>query len=485
MGNGGEGACGPRPAQRGLRRSLATLGALALLAACASPPEGPGGSGELVSRAERACGLPFLRPVDVRKVAPAEVRALLARELDATIPEPDLRRRGRLLAWVGMLPPDADLRALLLDFSATVAGGFYAPIAGRVFRVAVPGGFEPPAASAEAVLVHELCHALQDQNGVLLRLGLALRDDDDAAFALAALLEGEALLAEVLDREARTGEAPPVPTELAAEFDLRALAAEHPEVPRYVREGLALRYLAGYRLVFEARVVRGLSRGWLWFRPPLSSAQVLHPERLLDGEEASSLHVAPPDGVAPAGCRELARNHLGELGLRIWLEEGGVPSAEAEAAGSVLRGDLLQGFACREGGALAWMLEAASPDGRRLLREALTKRLMGHRPTAGLRGAMAIRCTARRCLLSAGLSRAVARSLLLGARERPLATVGDLLEVHPALRERLRALGAVPPAAARPRAWGGGPRPVPARRSDFRGGSGGRGPATASQGSTR
>ncbi len=400
-------------------------------------------------------------------MAPAEVEAALARELDRTLPEPHLRRQGRLLAWVGMLPPATDLRAVLLAFSASVAGGFYAPLEGRVFRVEVPGGFDPPAASEEAVLLHELCHALQDQNGILLRLSLALRDHDDAAFALAALLEGEALFAELLDRELRTGEPPPGPGELAGEFDLRALAAEHPEVPRYFREGLALRYLAGYRLVFEARVVRGLGREWLWSRPPLSSAQVLHPERLLDGGEAGrALDLTLPDGFVPSGCRELARNRLGELGLRIWLEEGGVDGATAEAAGATLRGDLLVGFECPEGGALAWLLAAGDVEARRVLQGAVEERLRRRRPGRELRGEFALRCRGGRCLLAAGLPRALARSMLFEARGRPLARVGDLLAAHPELGERLHALGASPPAP------GGGP-------------GGPAAPPGAAQGSTR
>lgn len=390
-------------------------------------------------------------------MAPGEVAELLAAELDGVLPRVHLRRQGRLLGWLGLVPPGTDLRSVLLEFSASVAGGFYAPLAGRVFRVEVPGGLEGPTPSAEAVLVHEWCHALQDQNGILLRLSLVLRDHDDAAFALASLLEGEALLAEILDRAAGTGEAPPSPDELAGEFDLRAVAAEHPGVPHYFREGLALRYLAGYRLVFEARIRRGFDRGWLWSRPPLASGEVLHPERLLDGDGAvGALDLVPPEGFVPAGCRELARNRLGELGLRIWLEEGEVASEEAEAAGAALRGDLVIGFVCPEGGALAWLLAVEGPEAVRRLREAVQRRLLGRPLGPGLRDPPVLRCTRARCLLSAGVADPVARRLLLDTRERRIGGVDALLAAYPELLDRLQALGVPPPEAGAPGPTGAG-----------------------------
>ena len=58
--------------------------------------------------------------------------------------------------------------------------------------------------------MHELVHALQDQNSDWVQALLGLRNHDDLAFAIGALLEGDALVAEFSEATARGHAVPPV-----------------------------------------------------------------------------------------------------------------------------------------------------------------------------------------------------------------------------------------------------------------------------------
>jgi hypothetical protein len=91
--------------------------------------------------------------------------------------------------------------------------------------------------------------------------------------------------------------------------------------------------------------------------PPASTEQVIHPDKYTAHE--LPLEVNPAADLAtkpPSGWSEAARDTLGELTLRVWLNTGGVTAPDAATATAGWGGDRLVLFA-GPGGATALALE--------------------------------------------------------------------------------------------------------------------------------
>lgn len=196
----------------------------------------------------------------------------------------------RILAALGAIPPDTDLRTLLQDALAGGVVGFYdTDTQELVVRAGEPGGRLSPL--EELILAHELQHAVADQ-----RLGLPDVGDDpgreDAAFAAQALVEGDATL--TMQRYAEVALSVVDQLRLATEGLGGAELQPTGELPHLIRRSLEFPYREGLAFVREL-VADG---GWeavdaAYERLPRTTAEILFPERYLDGEEPSPLSPVP------------------------------------------------------------------------------------------------------------------------------------------------------------------------------------------------
>lgn len=425
---------------------------VALGLACARPRLPERDVLALARRAEDARGLHFRETVDTRLLDPGEAQRLLASELDAAYPDDALARDARAAGWLGLLPTDTDLRGTILRFGGEAVVGFYAPVRRRLVVI---GRAWPEAGAAarlelEGVVVHELAHALQDQHGDRIAAVLGLRGQDDLAFALGAFLEGEALFVEYADAEAAGGGARPPADELARRLGTRTAEAEYPDVPRAVREPFLLQYPLGYALVDALVAAGGTARlDAAALDPPLSSEQLLHPEKYLDpAQRELPLFLRLPADVAPDGCRELQRQSYGELSLRIWLREraaarGGDPDApEVAAAADGWAGDRAVAFACDDRGAFGWLVRFdTAPDAEEFAGSA-SRAVEGLQAAADLAGAARIERRGADVLVSAGLGRAARGRLLDEVQATVYPDLASFLAAHPEVLEEARRLRA-------------------------------------------
>jgi hypothetical protein len=410
---------------------LLAAAAAALAAACALVGPRPLEAellAELSARAEHARGLLFPAPIVAERLPTGRVRGVLAAELDAAYHPEDFARAEALERALGLLPPGIGLREALLDLQAGAVAGFYTPLRRRLYVVADGslGGALPE--EAGSVVVHELVHALQAAHTPLLDVLLGLEDHDDLAFALGALLEGDALWATFRDLTTQTGTAAPLAADFAAEMRLDDPDAPGAEAPRILRESFLLQYPLGYALA-EALGERGGSAALdaALADPPLSSEALLHPERYLEAqpEPLPWLRLTPPELSLP-GCGPVASNVFGELGLRIWARERGASAASAAAAAEGWDGDCAAVFECGGEPAFAWLVQfdgAADAAEFADLAEA-----------AALPGT-ALERSGRRVLLSAGLP-PEARGAALAAPERRFEDLAGYLAARPEVLER-------------------------------------------------
>jgi hypothetical protein len=267
--------------------------------------EQDGGTPEaLQERVAEVGGVPFREAVPLNYLDPAELEGYLRRLVDVEYPESLAAADQRTLVAFDLLPSDTDLRGVRTRLLLENVIGFYddRPSEKRLFAVSRTRQLTP---TNRIVLVHELRHALQDQHanlhGVLPR---SIGDFDDRRLAFMSVLEGDATL--VMMRY--LAELLPVGGEAIEEATLPTPAVEG--APPVLRDQLVRPYVDGLALA-RAMHSRG---GWgalreAWSRPPPSTEQVLHPEKLFAGESPREVVVS----WAPREGRQLAEGVLGEL----------------------------------------------------------------------------------------------------------------------------------------------------------------------------
>lgn len=257
-----------------------------------------------------------------------------AREMTAVLGGDELRDLSRLAIAGGLLPAGTDLATLAAGFTASASSAIYSPLDRRVLLLK-DGGKQKKLVD-ESLLAHELTHALQDQHFELLRLFEVRPYDFDRAEAVFAVVEGDATN---VQRRIEGGEAwSRLTLEEVARSEGARFGAAGRELgalfPPLLTETFLFRYRDGARFVETVRRKSG-ARGVdeLFRRPPVSSEQVLHPEKYFAGEgprEARSDEAR----FAAAGWGMSAATPLGEIGARaLLLKAVGRREAERAAAG--------------------------------------------------------------------------------------------------------------------------------------------------------
>jgi hypothetical protein len=304
---------------------------------------------ELMAQTEQVRELKFLEPVPVV----IQDRAAITAYIEDQIENEELDRAKTLYSALGLLERDVDIKALLVRVLGEQILGYFDPKQKRlvvrddIMRSIPSEAHKPPASTfdeAKVALVHELVHALQCQH-----LGLSEHVDDkrdaDEDNAYRALIEGDASLAMIgfliqqqqpgLSLGRLTGD----PLWLRS---LDAMAEQLPlgeielaNAPEIVRGPLLFAYLDG--LAF-ASYLHGRG-GWKavdksYRRPPLSTKQVLHPERYLNGGLFTAVRLPDLPSLSSAGYRIAQEDSLGELEIGIFFNQ----ALEQESAKQVAEG---------------------------------------------------------------------------------------------------------------------------------------------------
>lgn len=257
-------------------------------------------------------GLAVREPVSPDLLPTAEFTALVTELVseDYTAADADLDRR--VLAALGAVDPAADLRSMVLDLVGEQAAGFYdTDTAQLVVRADDPEAVLGPA--GQMILAHEIQHAIADQH-----LGMPVDDDApedaDGAHASLALVEGDATLLmqqfavdalDLMDRLAVASD----PSVAGSQEQLEAY-------PAYLQRELVFPYTEGMAFVCDLYA----SGGWAavdaaYADPPVTTAQILWPERYAAGEDAIA-----PDGLGTPGG-EWSQAHTDTFGAAelLWL----------------------------------------------------------------------------------------------------------------------------------------------------------------------
>jgi hypothetical protein len=285
---------------------------------------------------QRIRGLDFTSAVPIVVRTPDQARRLIDAEISRDQTNEQLRIGGISGAMTGLYPAGIDLKADALKFLSSQIIGFYEPHQKEM--VIVKGGFGEQMLSGghltnrqeQMVLAHELTHALQDQHFSVERMIQKVKDNDDRALALKAVLEGDATIAGAGYVAGRLDDAT-LALIVASLADLpEKTAAQSPGVPLGILAPLSFQYADGVRFVAEAWR-RG---GWdgvdaLYRNPPQSTQQIMQPELYFERPSPpAQIEIAGYDAVLP-GWKKVDDDSYGELLLRVILRSHLPPHAPA------------------------------------------------------------------------------------------------------------------------------------------------------------
>jgi hypothetical protein len=221
---------------------------------------------------------------------------------------------GLVLQRLGLLPIGYDILHSMEWSTRNGVLGYYDPEAENMTIVADPDDVGP---GQLMVLAHEHAHALQDQH-----FNLESRDErvaGDEAVAFDALTEGEATLVMAVWANKRLGadgfaelESSDIPTDKAPIGGIPAVLERAGEFP----------YVDGLAFVFD----RWGAGDWgaidaLWAAPPVSSEQIMHPERYPD-DVPDRLELPDIAATLGAGWELAADLVMGEMQIGVLLADG-------------------------------------------------------------------------------------------------------------------------------------------------------------------
>jgi len=254
----------------------------------------------------------------------------------------ETRAEEQALKMFGLVPQDFNLARETEDLLGEQAAAFYDYKKKRLYIIdSTPEGEEQ-----QMALVHELAHALADQQHSLGKFLSQGSPDSDETSAREAVMEGQATWLTWAYEAKRAGGKGEVPLklleQLTREHDDGALYPVLDRTPLYMRESLLFPYNAGAR--FQDAVYRKMGREAfeaVFARGPRSTQQILHPAAYFDNKAPGSVEPLSLDkfeGKRAGQFRAIIEGAVGEFDHAVLLrqyigQEQGVEAARHWRAG--------------------------------------------------------------------------------------------------------------------------------------------------------
>jgi hypothetical protein len=215
-----------------------------------------------------------------------------------------------VLKLLQLIPPDLDYTATIDDLLEGGVLGFYDDEAKELFVLGDPK--DDLDVATQSTMVHELTHALTDQHFDFGTRNRTLADQDlgEEAYALSALVEGDAELVRTIWTDQHLNARQQLEAELGSTGDASAYAG----VPGYILDSLYFPYLAGLDFVTALHDGGGFAAiDGAYRQPPTSSEEILHPDRYVPGQTWT--RPVLPDLAAATGCTAVDTSTIGEFDM--------------------------------------------------------------------------------------------------------------------------------------------------------------------------
>lgn len=278
--------------------------------------------------------LELIEPLDIEMQTREELQEWLLESVEDH-PADEQADAERVLTFLGLIEPGTDIIEMETELLGEQVAGYYDPET-RSMVVVAAGDTEKLSANDEITFAHEAVHALQDQHfGLMDVRGDIDEISDDEYLATTAMIEGDATLAQVL----YIVEYPQLFRALEEELE----AYESPvldSAPLYYSATLLFPYDQGATFVMEIYD----EGGWdavnaMYDNPPVTTEQILHPEKYLDGEGAIEVESPNPQESLGEDWVVLDENVFGEFMIDIFLQNGGARERDSRTASEGWGGD--------------------------------------------------------------------------------------------------------------------------------------------------
>lgn len=275
-----------------------------------------------LKEASAMTGFAIKRPVPAAMMSAQDLEKYLKGKMKEEVNPNKVDIEEVVLKLFGFAPPDFKLKQTTLDLLQEQAAAFYDFKTKKLYVLDhVQEGLGPE------LLIHELGHALADQNFGLKKFLNGAKGDDDAALARMAVMEGQAmwLMGEHAAQQAGSSlkNSPEMVRRMSEPED--ANDEKFPvmkRVPLYLKESLLFPYSWGFRFQAAVCAREADCMRRVFEKPPASSAQVMHPDLYFAGVMPEK--VVPPE--APKGWKEKVEGSLGEVDFSVLLRTFGLES---------------------------------------------------------------------------------------------------------------------------------------------------------------
>ncbi len=271
----------------------------------------------VLAKLSEITGMPVKHHLRFQSISKTEISSYLEERAKKTIKSKEIMAEESALRLLGLVPEGFDLRKMTVDLLTEQAAAFYDYERKKLFLADwTPGGMR------DETVVHELAHALADQNVNLGKYEKKVESDSEQSAAREAVVEGQAQYLTLAYAAAAKGEHPLDIVPDSSDFDSTAdPTGEYPvfdRAPLYFRLTLIFPYTWG--MAFQAAVVQRLGReGFrkVFADAPVSTQQILHPDMYFNHIKPAVVDLPDP----PKHAKAIFGSTLGELDHRVLLEQ--------------------------------------------------------------------------------------------------------------------------------------------------------------------
>jgi hypothetical protein len=265
--------------------------------------------------------LPFKADLPVKYLNQRQLKRYIESIVNREYPGEQAQKESWFLHLMGFTKRQIDLKRLRTEILTENAGGLYNEKTGELL---VLEAFLDMNMINALIVVHELRHAIQDQQVGLDRVLGNFSDFDDRKLAVLAAVEGDASF--VMAKFSREFSGIPLDPDLLTSYHSDALMSFSPlaatgllrRSPDIIKFQLMMPYIEGLKFtaaVYDRKKWKGVNR--VLTAPPLSSEQVLHPEKYFKNERPIKVTII----YKPEGYRLVHAGVLGEYYLNILLKQ--------------------------------------------------------------------------------------------------------------------------------------------------------------------
>jgi hypothetical protein len=301
---------------------------------------------EMLAFASKSSGLPMRAPVKRKLVSRDEVEHFITKRLDEDEDSKRIERSELVLKKFGLLPREFKMRAFAIKLLREQVAGFYDP---KEKTINLLDWLDADA--QRPVLVHELTHALQDQQ---IDLQKWLKDadaldgkdpfnkgvrSDEASMARSSVSEGQAMIVLfdylLAPHGRKTVDVPGFVDLMRAQLAGQKDSGAMKEAPMILRESLVFPYVEGTSFEYQILKEGGKRSAFAdtLKDPPVNSREIITPAEYIRGDKQPNPRMPDLAPILKGKYAKYDSGAVGQFDTQMLLKQFNVKNADSIAAG--------------------------------------------------------------------------------------------------------------------------------------------------------